>query len=37
MTSILVLTGEATLAEAQATDEKPDLIFKRLSSMIEYL
>lgn len=37
MTSILVLTGEATLAEAQATNEKPDLIFKRLSSMIEYL
>lgn len=35
--SILVLTGEATLADAAASAEKPDLIFPRLSSMAEYL
>ncbi len=37
MTSILVLTGEATLADERAASEKPDLIFDRLSDMIEYL
>ena len=37
MTSILVLTGEATLADLQASSVQPDLIFERLSSMIDYL
>lgn len=37
MTSILVLTGEATRDDASVAPEKPDLIFERLSSMIEYL
>jgi HAD superfamily hydrolase (TIGR01457 family) len=37
MTSILVLSGEATLADVATSPEKPDLIYKRLSSMIEYL
>ncbi len=37
MTSILVLTGEATLADVETSPVKPDLIFPRLSSMIEYL
>ena len=37
MTSILVLTGEATLADVQTSEFKPDLVFERLSAMIEYL
>jgi len=37
MTSILVLTGEASRADAEAFDPKPDLIVERLSSLIEYL
>jgi HAD superfamily hydrolase (TIGR01457 family) len=37
MTSILVLTGEATLADVETVSEKPDLIFERLSDMIPYL
>ena len=37
MTSILVLTGEATPADVETSPVKPDLIFPRLSSMIEYL
>jgi ribonucleotide monophosphatase NagD (HAD superfamily) len=37
MTSILVLTGEATSADAETSPVKPDLIFPQLSSMIEYL
>ena len=35
--SILVLTGEASLADVEAGDVKPDLIFERLSSMNQYL
>ena len=35
--SILVLTGEATLQDVEASDVKPDLIFDRLSSMNPYL
>ncbi len=37
MTSILVLTGEASLEDVETSDVKPHLIFERLSSMIEYL
>lgn len=37
MTSILVLTGEATLEDEQKSDIKPHLIFERLSAMIPYL
>lgn len=37
MTSILVLTGEATLADVQTSPIKPDLIFPCLSAMVEYL
>ena len=37
LTSILVLTGEATRADAEVSSVKPDLIFDRLSSMIPYL
>ena len=37
MTSILVLTGEATAAEAAASEWKPDLTFDRLASMNAYL
>lgn len=37
ITSILVLTGEATLADVENSSIKPDLIFDRLSSMNEYL
>lgn len=37
MTSILVLTGEATLADVETSPVKPDLIFPRLSAMVEYL
>ena len=35
--SILVLTGEATLRDANEGDVKPDLIFERLSAMNQYL
>ncbi|MDD3336075.1 MAG: HAD-IIA family hydrolase [Eubacteriales bacterium] len=35
--SILVLTGEATMDDVESGDIKPDLIFKRLSAMNEYL
>jgi len=37
ITSILVLTGEATLEDVENSSIKPDLIFDRLSSMNEYL
>lgn len=37
MTSILVLTGEATLADVETSPVKPDLIFPRLSAMVDYL
>lgn len=37
MTSILVLTGEATAADVETSPVKPDLVFPRLSSMVEYL
>ncbi|MCE5343222.1 MAG: HAD-IIA family hydrolase [Eubacteriales bacterium] len=37
MTSILVLSGEATRADVEIAPEKPDLIFGRLSDMIAYL
>jgi HAD superfamily hydrolase (TIGR01450 family) len=37
MVSILVLTGEATLADVETSPVKPDLIFPRLSAMIEHL
>ncbi len=37
LTGILVLSGEATLADLEASDVKPDLVFPRLSSMIPYL
>ncbi len=37
MTSILVLTGEATLTDVETAPEKPDMIFERLSDMIAYL
>lgn len=37
MTSILVLTGEATLEDEKKSDVKPHLIFERLSAMIPYL
>ena len=37
ITGILVLSGEATLADAERGSVKPDLIFDRLSSMIPYL
>lgn len=37
MTSILVLTGEATLADVKTSPFQPDLIFERLSGMNEYL
>ena len=35
--SILVLTGEATMADVETGDVKPDLIFDRLSDMNQYL
>ena len=35
--SILVLTGEATLADVAASAVEPDLVFERLSAMNEYL
>ena len=37
MTSILVLTGEASRADAEAFEPKPDLMVERLASLIEYL
>lgn len=37
MTGILVLSGEATMEDVKTSDVKPDLIFDRLSDMIEYL
>ena len=37
MTGILVLSGEATLADLEASEVKPDLVFTRLSEMIDYL
>ena len=37
MTGILVLSGEATLADVAASQVKPDLVFGRLSDMIPYL
>ncbi len=37
MTGILVLSGEATMADVADSDVKPDLIFGRLADMIPYL
>lgn len=37
MTGILVLSGEATMADVQQSDVKPDMIFDRLADMIPYL
>lgn len=37
MTGILVLSGEAGMADVEASDVQPDLIFGRLSDMIPYL
>ena len=37
MKGILVLSGEATMDDVAASDVKPDMIFGRLSDMIEYL
>ena len=37
LTGILVLSGEATLADLETSDVKPDLVFGRLSDMIPYL
>ena len=37
MPGILVLSGEATMADVEQSDVKPDLIFGRLSDMIPYL
>ena len=37
MTAILVLSGEATRSDAEASPVKPHLIFDRLSDMIPYL
>lgn len=37
MTGILVLSGEATMEDAAASDVKPDLIFGKLADMIPYL
>ncbi|MBQ8201705.1 MAG: HAD-IIA family hydrolase [Clostridia bacterium] len=37
MTGILVLSGEATMADVAVSDVKPDLIFDRLADMIPYL
>ena len=37
MTSILVLSGEASLEDVEASDVKPHLIFDRLSDMIPFL
>ena len=37
MTGILVLSGEATMKDVEASDVKPDLIFGKLADMIPYL
>ena len=37
MKGILVLSGEATMDDVAESDVKPDMIFDRLSDMIEYL
>lgn len=37
MTSILVLSGEATLADMEASPVKPHLVYNKLSDMIPYL
>lgn len=37
MTGILVLSGEATMADVAASDVQPHLIFDRLADMIPYL
>lgn len=37
MTSILVLSGEATVDDLEKSPVKPDLVFDQLSSMIPYL
>ena len=37
MNGILVLSGEATMDDVAESDVKPDMIFGRLSDMIEYL
>ncbi len=37
MTGILVLSGEATMADAAASEVQPHLIFDRLADMIPYL
>lgn len=37
MLGILVLSGEATMEDVKTSEVKPDLIFGRLSDMIEYL
>ena len=37
MKGILVLSGEATMADVAASDVKPDMIFDRLADMIPYL
>lgn len=37
MTAILVLSGEATMADVETSPVKPHLIFDRLSDMIPYL
>ncbi|MGN0779657.1 MAG: HAD-IIA family hydrolase [Aristaeellaceae bacterium] len=37
MLGILVLSGEATMADVAASTVKPDMIFNRLSDMIPYL
>ena len=37
MTGILVLSGEATMADVAASDVQPHLIFDKLSDMIPYL
>ncbi len=37
MAGILVLSGEATMADVDVSDVKPDLIFDRLADMIPYL
>ena len=37
LTGILVLSGEATLADLETSDVRPDLVFSRLSDMIPFL
>ncbi|NLB89752.1 MAG: HAD hydrolase-like protein, partial [Clostridiales bacterium] len=37
MTSILVLSGEATMEDVKTSKEQPHLIFEKLSDMIPYL